>query len=57
MTHAPEWLTWLIALLPILLVLGVVLYLWGADEPDNGICHEQEDEARNEDPDLMTAVA
>ena len=44
-----------IAALP--LIILAVLWKWGGEEPDNGIVHQQEDEARDEDPDLMTAVA
>jgi hypothetical protein len=42
--HAPTWLTLLIAILPILLVLGIVLYLFAEEKPDNGVTHHQEDD-------------
>jgi hypothetical protein len=42
--HAPVWATLLIAIVPTLLILGIVLAIWGADEPGNTTVHAQEDE-------------
>ena len=39
----PAWADVLIiAALPV--ILGIVLAIWGAEEPDNAIVHQQEDE-------------
>jgi hypothetical protein len=42
--HAPVWATLLIAIVPTLLILGIVLAIYGKDEPENAIVHAQEDE-------------
>jgi hypothetical protein len=42
--RAPEWLTLLIAILPILLILGLVLWRFGEDNPDNSTVHHSEDD-------------
>lgn len=49
MFHAPVWLTLLIAIVPTLLILGIVLAIYGNDEPDNATVHEQEDGEPDED--------
>lgn len=46
MLHAPAWLTWLIALIPILLILGAVLYLFAEDDnPGGGTEHHSGDDS------------
>ena len=52
----PVWADVLILLALPVLVLAAV-WIWGDDEADNTVIRQQENEARDEDPDLMTAVA
>jgi hypothetical protein len=55
---AHTWLTiGILAALP--LVLGIVLWKWGGEEPDNGVVHEQENgdpPGRSGEPDLLIAA-
>ena len=52
------WLTiGILAALP--LVLGIVLWRWGGEEPDNGVVHEQcpdDPPDRSGEPDLLIAA-
>jgi hypothetical protein len=47
--HAPVWATLLIAIVPTLLILGITLAIWGADDPENAVVHAQEDEPPDTD--------
>jgi hypothetical protein len=48
--HAPVWATLLIAIVPILLILGIVLAIWGEDNPDNSTVHHSgDDDGSDED--------
>jgi hypothetical protein len=53
----PSWADALI-LSGLPLILGIVLWLWGAEDPGNGVEHHGENEPRDDDePDLMAAAA
>jgi hypothetical protein len=52
----PLWADALIlAGLPV--ILTVALLIWGKEEPGNAVVHQQENEKRDEDPDLQAAAA